>query len=46
MLKLSKDGATLEVFATGLRANEIMHENAKNLTASQISQVAAFLSSQ
>jgi cytochrome c553 len=36
----------LEVFATGLRANEIMHENAKNLTAGQISQVAAFLSSQ
>jgi cytochrome c553 len=36
----------LEVFATGLRANPIMHENAKNLTALQISQVAAFLSSQ
>jgi cytochrome c553 len=35
----------LEVFATGLRANPIMHENAKNLTALQISQVAAFLSS-
>ena len=35
----------LEVFATGARANEIMHENAKNLTALQISQLAAFLSS-
>jgi len=35
----------LEVFATGLRANPIMHENAKKLTALQISQVAAFLSS-
>ena len=34
----------LEVFATNLRANEIMHENAKNLSALQISQVAAFLS--
>jgi cytochrome c553 len=36
----------LEVFATNLRANPIMHENAKNLTALQISQVAAFLSAQ
>jgi len=36
----------LEVFATNMRANEIMHENAKNLTALQISQVAAFLSAQ
>ena len=36
----------LEVFATNMRANEIMHENAKNLTAGQISQVAAFLSAQ
>ncbi len=35
----------LEVFATGLRANPIMHENARNLSALQISQVAAFLSS-
>ncbi|HEV2056429.1 MAG TPA: c-type cytochrome [Methylomirabilota bacterium] len=35
----------LEVFATGLRANPIMHENAKNLSALQISRVAAFLSS-
>ena len=33
-------------FAANLRANEIMHENSKNLTALQISQVAAFLSSQ
>lgn len=36
----------LEVFASNLRANQIMHENAKNLTAMQISQLAAFLSSQ
>jgi cytochrome c553 len=36
----------LEAFAANLRANEIMHENSKNLTALQISQVAAFLSSQ
>jgi cytochrome c553 len=36
----------LEVFATNLRANPTMHENAKNLTALQISQLAAFLSSQ
>ena len=36
----------LQVFAVGLRANEIMHANAKNLTALQISQLAAFLSSQ
>ena len=28
------------------RANEIMHENSKNLTAQQISQVTAFLSAQ
>lgn len=35
----------LEAFAANLRANEIMHENSKNLTALQISQVAAFLSS-
>jgi len=35
----------LEVFATGLRANPIMHETAKNLSALQISQVAAYLSS-
>jgi cytochrome c553 len=36
----------LEQFASNLRANPIMHENAKNLTARQISDVAAFLSSQ
>ena len=36
----------LEVFAAGLRANEIMHATAVNLTALQISQLAAFLSSQ
>ena len=35
----------LEAFATNLRANPIMHENSKNLTALQISQVAGFLSS-
>lgn len=35
----------LEAFATNLRANPMMHENSKNLTALQISQVAAFLSS-
>jgi cytochrome c553 len=36
----------LEAFAANLRANEMMHENSKNLTALQISQVAAFLSTQ
>jgi cytochrome c553 len=36
----------LEAFAVNLRANEIMHANAKNLTALQISQVAAFLSAE
>jgi cytochrome c553 len=36
----------LEAFASNLRANEIMHENSKNLTALQISQLAAFLSAQ
>lgn len=35
----------LEAFATELRANEIMHENSKKLTARQISDVAAYLSS-
>jgi cytochrome c553 len=34
----------LEVFATNLRANEIMHATAQTLTALQISQLAAFLS--
>jgi cytochrome c553 len=36
----------LEAFASNLRANEIMHDNSKNLTAAEISAVAAFLSSQ
>ena len=36
----------LEAFATNSRANEIMHDNSKNLTAAQISQVAAFLAAQ
>ncbi len=36
----------LEAFAANLRTNEIMHENSKNLTALQISQVAAFLGAQ
>jgi cytochrome c553 len=36
----------MEAFATNLRANASMHENSKNLTALQISQVAAFLSAQ
>jgi len=35
----------LEAFSTQLRANEIMHENSKKLTARQISDVAAYLSS-
>ena len=35
----------LEAFAVNLRANEIMHQNSKNLTALQISQLAAYLSS-
>lgn len=36
----------MEAFATSLRASASMHENSKNLTALQISQVAAFLSAQ
>lgn len=36
----------LEAFAANLRANPIMHENSKDLTALQISQIAAFLSAQ
>jgi cytochrome c553 len=36
----------LEAFASNARANEIMHANSKNLTAEQISQVAAFLAVQ
>jgi len=35
----------LGAFAANLRTNPVMHENSKNLTALQISQVAAFLSS-
>ncbi len=35
----------LAAFMSNSRANAIMHENAKNLTALQISQVAAYLSS-
>jgi len=35
----------LGAFAANLRANPVMHENSKNLTALQISQVSAFLSS-
>jgi cytochrome c553 len=35
----------LEVFAVNLRANEIMHGTAQSLTALQISQLAAYLSS-
>ena len=35
----------LEAFSTELRANEIMHENAKKLSARQISEIAAYLSS-
>jgi len=34
----------LDAFSSNARANEIMHENSKNLTPQQISQVAAFLS--
>ena len=36
----------LAAFISNVRANEIMHENSKNLTALQISQLAAFLSAQ
>jgi cytochrome c553 len=35
----------LEAFSAALRANEIMHENSKKLTARQISELAAYLSS-
>lgn len=35
----------LEAFAANLRENEIMHENSTKLTARQISELAAFLSS-
>jgi len=36
----------LAAFISNARANEIMHENSKNLTALQISQLAAFLSAE
>lgn len=36
----------LAAFASNARANEIMHDNSKNLTPQQISAVAAYLSSQ
>jgi cytochrome c553 len=36
----------LEAFAVNSRANEIMHENSKNLSAEEISQVAAYLAAQ
>jgi cytochrome c553 len=36
----------LEAFASTIRANEIMHDNSKNLTAAEISAVSAYLSSQ
>jgi cytochrome c553 len=36
----------LDAFSSNARANEIMHENSKNLTPPQIAQVAAFLSAQ
>jgi cytochrome c553 len=35
----------LEAFASNLRENDIMHQNAAHLTARQISDVAAYLSS-
>ncbi len=36
----------MEAFATNLRVNASMHDTSKNLTALQISEVAAFLSAQ
>jgi cytochrome c553 len=36
----------LEAFASMARANEIMHENSKNLTPEQISEVTAYLATQ
>jgi cytochrome c553 len=35
----------MQAYAVNLRANEIMHQNAKNLTTLQIAQLAAYLSS-
>jgi cytochrome c553 len=36
----------LAAFSSNARANEIMHENAKNLTATEIQALAAFLATQ
>jgi cytochrome c553 len=36
----------LTAFASNARANEVMHENSKNLTPDQISQVGAYLAAQ
>src|SRR5262249_28641810 len=36
----------LTAFASNVRANEIMHENSKNLAADQIRVVAAFLAAE
>jgi cytochrome c553 len=36
----------LEAFASSARANEIMHENSKNLNPEQISEVTAYLATQ
>lgn len=36
----------LEAFASKTRANEIMHDNSKNLTAVQIGEITAFLATQ
>jgi cytochrome c553 len=38
-------GRQLEAFASKVRANEIMHENSKNLTPDQIREVAAYVRS-
>jgi len=35
----------MEAYAINSRANEIMHQSAKNLTDLQIAQLAAYLSS-
>jgi cytochrome c553 len=35
-----------EAFASSARANEILHENSKNMTARQISTIAAYLAAQ
>ncbi len=36
----------LQAFASNARANEMMHDNSKNLTETQIKQVAAYLGSE